>query len=144
MRSIAQFARSGWRLSRPERRLVRRAAGWLLLARVALRVCQYSTLLPILQQVRPARRSLAAVEDCRVAIRRATRLVPGSRCLAQALAAAAILRREGHAAELIVHVHFSATREFEAHASLTAGGLVITGDGPAATWPPIARHALGA
>jgi hypothetical protein len=121
-----------------------RAAGWLLLARVALCVSQYSTLLPLLEQVRPARRSLAAVEDCRIALQRATRLVPGSRCLAQALAAAAIVRREGHAAELVLHVHFSETRRFEAHASLTAGGTVVTGGGSAASWPPIARHRLGA
>jgi hypothetical protein len=60
------------------------------------------------------------------------------------LAAAAIVRREGHAAELVLHVHFSETRLFEAHASLTAGGVVITGGGSAANWPPIARHTLGA
>jgi hypothetical protein len=132
------------RLSRAERKRAWRAAGWLLLARVALRVCQYSTLLPFLAHVKPARRSLANVEDCRVAMQRATRLVPGSRCLAQALAAAAMVRREGHAAELVLHVHFSAPRRFEAHASLTAGGVVVTGDGSAARWPAIARHTLGA
>jgi hypothetical protein len=120
-----------------------RAAGWLLLARVALRVCRYSTLLSFLDHLRPAARSLASVEDCRLAILRATRLVPGSRCLAQALAAAALLRREGHRAELVLHVHLSAPRRFEAHASLTAAGVLVTGDGSAASWPAVARHTLG-
>jgi hypothetical protein len=65
-------------------------------------------------------------------------------CLPQAIAAAAMVRREGHTAEIVLHVHLSERRHFEAHASLVAGGVVITGDGLAAEWPAIAHHTIGA
>jgi hypothetical protein len=88
---------------------------------------------------RHAGRAFAGVADCERAVARATRVMPASTCLVQALAGAALLRRERRPATLTVHVGFDTAHRFEAHALLRSDSVVVTGAGPATSWPVVLR-----
>ena len=77
----------------------------------------------------------ATVAECERAVRRASRLLPSSRCLALAYAGAALLRREGHESLLNIHVNLTGARRLNAHASLIADGIVVAGRGAGSEWP---------
>ena len=124
------------RLPGRERWLVLRAVVWLFAARLALRAASFSRLLRSLHGIHPRRLPgrRATTQDCRLALQRASRLLPASTCLARALAGAALLRRERHASRLDIHVALDAEQRFASHASLTAGDLVIAGAGTEMQW----------
>lgn len=131
-------------LSARERRLVMRAAGWLLIARAALAIGPFSSLLQWWPRI-PARRdyeSLATAAECEIAVARASRVFPAATCLVQALAGAALLRRERRPATLTIHVGFGEGRQFEAHAQLCSESVVVTGAGQATAWPVVLRADL--
>jgi hypothetical protein len=106
------------------------ALGWLALAAVALRAAPFHRLTG-----KGGDGANAATADVRrgfevaAAVRRAARLSPQRfRCLAQALAARAMLRRRGLSGRL----HLSAGRGeggIEAHAWLSLGDAVVLGRG---------------
>ena len=133
---IQRLARDAARLPGRERRLVLRALIWLAAVRLALRLASFSRLLRSLHVI-PVRRlhgRRASTRDCRLALERASRLLPASTCLARALAGAALLRRERHPSRLDIHVALDAGRGLASHASLTAGDLVIAGAGTEMQW----------
>jgi hypothetical protein len=137
--SILRLARSAARLAAPELWLAMRALGWLALSRVVLGLCPYPFVERRLLAVRPrvAASPGASIEQCAVAIDRAARVLPKARCLARAVAGAALLRREGHRVTLRLQVHLEEGQRFHAHASLVAGDRIVTGAGIGADWPVI-------
>jgi hypothetical protein len=130
-------------LSARHRALVLRAAAWLLVSRAALALCSLSFLLRWWPRI-PAPRVhgvFASAAECELAVARASRVIP-AKCLAQAFAGAALLRRERRPATLTIHVGFDDARKFEAHALLRSDSVVVTGDGPATSWPVVLRADL--
>ena len=122
-------------MSGRDRALAARAAGWLLLARLALRLAPFRVVRGALHCI-PARRDVRATgPECERAVRRASRALPASRCLALACAGAALLRREGRESVLKIHVSVADGRDLQAHASLVADGTIIAGAGAGMEWP---------
>jgi len=120
-------------LTRRERAHALRALGWLLVAAAALRLLKYSTVRAAFTRV-PSRsvvhEPMTAVE-CERALERASRVLPRARCLAQAIAAACLLRRDGRDSTLSIGVRFGRDQRFHAHAWLEADSVIITGTGHA-------------
>ncbi len=65
--------------------------------------------------------------ECEQAVRRALRVLPSASCLAQAIAAACLLRRDGRSSTLTIGVRFDAAHRFHAHAWLESDGIIVTG-----------------
>src|SRR6476620_3190194 len=140
---MIRLLRSFASLSARHRALVLRAAAWLVVSRAALAVFSLSFLLRWWPRI-PARhvhRALASAAECELAVARASRVVP-AKCLAQAFAGAALLRRERRPATLTIHVGFDEAQQFEAHALLRSDSVVVTGAGPATSWPVVLRADL--
>lgn len=131
-----RLARDAARLPPRERGLAVRALTWLVLARLGVRTASIARLLGVLRRLPPRRQhgGSATERECRVALERAARVLPGATCLARAVAGAALLRRERRASLLNIHVGFEDGRRFAAHASLVAGDLVIAGGGAEMEW----------
>jgi hypothetical protein len=114
-----------------QRRLLLEAAVWLGVAQVALRFVPFRRIARWLEQrqqgdARPAH----DVPTDRIgwAVRVASRRVPWpSRCLAQALAARAMLQRRGVPTTLTLGVAKDDDGGFEAHAWLRCGAQIVTG-----------------
>jgi hypothetical protein len=139
IRLLRRFASLGAR----QRALVLRAAAWLLVSRAALAVFSLSFLLRWWPRI-PARHAhgpLASAAECEQAVAWASRVIR-TKCLAQAFAGAALLRRERRPATLTIHVGFDEARKFEAHALLRSESVVVTGAGPATSWPVVLRADL--
>ena len=129
-------------LSREERRLTINAWGWLAFASVRLRIVPAGENLEGLRRHETARRFAGDTVDPRLvdaAVRRASRFVPGTRCLAAALAAQAMLAGSGTPS-----IHYAVTRDdaggdLIAHAWVEMDGRRVAGDPPeedAATLSP--------
>ena len=84
----------------------------------------------------PARRNAArlSLDECRVAMRRATVIARGASCLARAIAAESFLRREGHNATLSCGVRLDERRRLTAHAWVESSGVMVTGHEEAADY----------
>jgi hypothetical protein len=65
--------------------------------------------------------------ECEQALRRARRVLPSTSCLAQAIAAACLLRRDGRNSTLTIGVRFDSAHRFHAHAWLESDGIIVTG-----------------
>lgn len=141
---MLRLARDAARLPGADRRLALRALFWLAIVRVAVRTCPYPRVRRMLDRipVRSRRTVAAAPLQCAAAIRRAARVMPSSTCLAQSIAGAALLRREGRSCVLSLHVAFDPQHRFEAHASLLADGVLVAGGGAAAGWTVLASDQL--
>ena len=139
MRSLFRIARSATRLSRRDRQAALRALLWLLASRAAVRVAPYAAVARLVTRVRARapHRDRLAPEQCARAIRRATRLLPGSGCLPQAIAAESFLRREGHDPRLFFGVALSATGQLDAHAWVENAGQPVVGGETAALYKPL-------
>jgi hypothetical protein len=120
--------------------------GWLLVARAAVATAGLDRFKRWIDAGVP--RTPAAADwrwRVRRAMSRASRTVPGSSCLVQALAAYALLRRGGHPAELSIGVA-RATRNgapIDAHAWVSCGDLVVTGDSELASFTELAQVRSG-
>jgi len=117
-------------------RLCGEAILWTLRARLALaRVRFDGARSALVKQV--ASTPGDGIDDVTEAISRAARLLPGTHCLAQALAGQAMLARHGHRSTLHLGVekHGSGVR---AHAWVEIGGRVLTGSLPAARFRVLA------
>ena len=125
MRLISDAAR----LTRAERALALQAGVWLMLSRVALRLCSFAVVRRALAGVPSRARSSrsATPAACARATDRAARLLPSSTCLARAIATAALLRRHGYASTLGLQVAVTDARSLDAHATLEVDGAVIVG-----------------
>lgn len=132
---MIRLFRDAARLNASDRALAARAAGWLLLARLALRLAPFSAVRGVLHRIPSRRRRRATAAECERALRRASRALPSSQCLALAYAGAALLRREGRESLLTIHVRVADGDRLKAHASLVAEDIVIAGAGDALDWP---------
>ena len=143
MRSLVQTARSVRALAGHERGAAIRAFAWLTAARVALRIAPYAALCRWVARVprRTGARSLSA-HECGGAVLRAGRLGRGATCLARALAADCLLRREGRQSTLSLGVRRDAQGELHAHAWVTSAGVPVAGGEEAAQYIPLtpSRH----
>jgi hypothetical protein len=117
------------RLGRRDRRQALRALGWLTLAQTAVRVFPYSTIRRAIDRIAPGQVVAAPMTpaECERALRRALRVLPSASCLAQAIAAACLLRRAGRDSTLTIGVRFDSAHRFQAHAWLESDGIIVTG-----------------
>ncbi len=126
---VATFLRLSWR----DRGLLAEAAGWLLLARLALRLVPFRRLAPWLGRTRAE--SLHGdqpgdAQSARVgwAVRTASRRAPWeTRCFAEAIAGKAMLKRRRVDSTLYLGLRKADDGEIQAHAWLRCGARTITG-----------------
>ena len=127
---ILRRVRSFVALDAAERRLALRAIFWLARTRVALLVAPFAVLRRRMDAIRPDG-STATPAAVRRAVQRAARTLPGSSCLAQSVAAEALLRATGQPALLTIGVsgaRTSAVAPLDAHAWVMSGDLLVAGD----------------
>jgi hypothetical protein len=113
-----------------DRRLLMGTAATLAGARVALTFLPFGTVRRLMHRAGRLRanRSRDHSEDRIIwAVGAAGRRIPGTTCLAKALAAETLLAREGHRVQLRFGVARSADRGLRAHAWLESNGQVIFG-----------------
>jgi hypothetical protein len=138
--SLLLIVRRALRLAPRERLQAARALAWILLMRVLLRAVPYTLVRRLINGLRVRRPTERAItpQECARAIRRAARLAPRTRCLARALAAECVLRRDGHSPRLTLGVALDETRRLHAHAWLESHGIAVTGGDEAIRYAPLA------
>ena len=138
--SVARFRL----LPHRERAAVLRAVVCLAAAYGVLRVCSYAFLRRWIDRVPPRRRQSpgATAADCERAVRRASRVLPLASCLAQALAAGWMLRRDGRASTIVIGVKLDETRQLQAHAWLESEDIIVTGSRLVNGHVPLLRDAI--
>jgi hypothetical protein len=101
----------------------------LAATRLALRTLTWRRAVQLLDGPLPVRRSPArGPAEVAAAVLEASRLLPGtSSCLAQALAARTLLRRQGLPCEIRIGVNRTSHGGIEAHAWIESEGQVILG-----------------
>lgn len=118
-----------FRLSRADRRLLLRSVVWLATARLALWVMPFKTIRQMLNRgTRDARPGAVSAERIAWAIEVGHKFVPRANCLPQALAAEALLARNGHPVDLRIGVVKTDKGRLQAHAWVESEGRVIVGD----------------
>ena len=139
MRSLFLITRSALRLSTRERFDVVRAWLWLVAARTGLHCLGYGSIARLVARIpAPGVQAQSSPERYVRAIRRASRLLPGCRCLPQALAVQCLLRRGGWTPQIVFGVAQSKDGGLEAHAWLWNDGRVVIGGEPADRYTPLA------
>ncbi|HEX5096576.1 MAG TPA: lasso peptide biosynthesis B2 protein [Acidimicrobiia bacterium] len=116
------------RMPPADRALAVRAAGWLLVARVALWTMPFPRVQDLAARMGAGRRTVG-VAPGRVAwtVETVARSIPEATCLTQALAADVMLSRMGE--EPSIHIGVATDRgAFEAHAWLELHGRPLVGD----------------
>jgi len=117
----------GWR----KRIAVLRATVLLLLARAALVVFRFPTVLRLADRVRPRTSPPGFGGDLRTMVWAVTvvgnRLFPTSPCLTQAVVVHRLFRRSGRPAELLIGVRKDGKGKFGAHAWVESAGRIIIG-----------------
>lgn len=138
MPSLFPIARSAWRLADRDRFAAARALLWLLAARLAVRLLSYATIKRLTARLtgRGAPAALS-VDECALALRRALRVLPGSGCLPQAIAADCLLRREGHDPRIVFGVALDGAGRLDAHAWVQHQGRTVIGGEAAETYRPL-------
>lgn len=123
MQSLRRFLR----LSRQERTLIIQAIVITSALRLSLPWLSLQSIHRLAVNIR--RRSNGNVSAYRIvwAVRSAARLIPGSTCLVQALAAQALLIRHGYTSGLTIGVTKNERDRFGAHAWITCGDEVLMG-----------------
>ncbi len=116
-------------LPRQERGLALRALWTLALVRVGLRLLSFRRLRARIERAGGACGSVDEpfARAVRRAVDRAARSIPGSACLAQALAAEVLLRRGGREVRTSIGVARDG-RLLAAHAWVESAGVLVTGD----------------
>ncbi len=120
-------------LSGGDRRLLLRALMTLAGVRLALRVLPVDRLRRPLGRARPQARP---AERIAWAVQAASRRLPGTTCLAAALAAQRLLAREGHDCQLTIGVARS-ERGLAAHAWVVRDGIALVGGEESAGYKPL-------
>ncbi len=126
LRSLSQFpAREQW--------FALRALGALAVVRAALWLLPFGRLRALIEGLATfgaaAKRApdAARARAVRRAVDRAARTIPGSACLAQALTAELLLRRDGQPARVSIGIAPDG-KPLDAHAWVESGGVLVTGD----------------
>jgi hypothetical protein len=131
LRRLVSFVR----LPPVERRLGLRAIATLAAVRLTMRIVAFPRLRSAVERwsrgaaPRPADPNQARA--VRRAVERAVRTLPGSACLAQALAAEILLRRAGQPVRVSIGVaanSASALNSLDAHAWARSAGVMVAGD----------------
>jgi hypothetical protein len=110
-----------------------RALGVLAGVRVALWLLPFGRLRAVIDRLSSAATAAPVVPDpararaVRRAVDRAARTIPGSACLAQALTAELLLRRDGQPARVSIGVAPDG-QPLDAHAWVESAGVLVTGD----------------
>lgn len=118
------------RLPGGEQRFALRALGTLALVRLALRLLAFGKVRMLIDRLAKAPMTAqdpAVARAVRRAVSRAARTIPGSVCLAQALTAELLLRRDGQSARVSIGVALDG-KPIDAHAWVESAGVVVTGD----------------
>jgi hypothetical protein len=118
-----------------------RAAGVLVVARVAALTVPYMRLRRGLDRIpcgRPRLRRTA--REWGLAIDRAAAILPGSRCLARAIAAEILLRRTGLPVQTYLGVNRDDQGRLRAHAWVVSGGDVVVGGPEAPHFAVLTQH----
>ena len=137
MRSLFRIVRNAAALDRDERRAAVRGLVWLLAARAALRIASYRVVSRAAARVPQRARARLSAEECGRAIRRAGRLTRSATCLARAIAAECLLRREGWQPTLSLGVTRDAAGALRAHAWVISNGVTVAGGEEAAQYLPL-------
>lgn len=144
-----------FQVSSAERLALLEAAGWLLIAWVAVRCVPFRRIAPFLGKVAAVDKEDAddRIEYSRqderlqvgLAIARASHHLPWEcTCLMQAIAGRAMLKRRGRPTALYLGVakvgagSAEATEYLAAHAWLSSGGMIVTGRSEAERFTPLA------
>ena len=137
MRSLVRIVRSAAALEPGERAAAVRGIVWLVAVRAALRVASYRAVSRAAARVPRRARARLSAEECGDAIRRASRLARGATCLARAIAAKCLLRREGWHPSLSLGVSRDAAGDLRAHAWVISNGVTVAGGEEAAQYCPL-------
>jgi len=124
------------RLPARRKRLLHPALAWLILSRIGLALCSLPTLQRRFSKVSSPRLAGASLAELRWAVLAAARRVPGTKCLARALALQALMARAGLPAQLCIGVAKESGSALEAHAWVLHDGVPVL-DGP-----NLARYSL--
>ena len=132
---LQAFARNRW--------TELRALGWLLVVRIRLAVAPFPKVLEFVERAgskgagrRPVM-PIAAVERISRSVTRASRLVPGAKCLAQSMAGQILLARHGIPSQLRVGVARKGVDQLRAHAWLEQDGHVVFGESSSDVYTPL-------
>jgi hypothetical protein len=128
--SFLRRLRNLTRLTAAERRLAVSAVGTLALARVALATAEWPRVRRLVDSAGgrgPLKDDPPYARAVSDAMLRAARLMPGARCLPQALAAEVMLRRAGRSARTSIGVALDGA-PLAAHAWVESAGVMVTGD----------------
>jgi hypothetical protein len=130
--AATRLARRFFALSGAERRLLIRAVSLVVAVRLGLSLLPSRVLLRHVSGRAGAPRSqsrVAAFSPAQIAwaVSAASRRVPHATCLTQALAAQLLLDWDGHPSRLCLGVARGSQGEFQAHAWVESGGLVVIG-----------------
>ncbi len=132
--TVGALARLTWM----ERSLVVEALLLILAARVAMRTLPFTAVRRYLARGVPPRRArVSTPEQIARAVKAVGRRVPGTTCLAEAVAGLTMLQRHGHPAVLRIGVRRGASATLDAHAWVECGGMVAIG-----TVPQLADYAV--
>jgi hypothetical protein len=124
------------RLPSCRKRLLHTAFAWLILHRIGLALLPLQTLQRLSSQVTRRRLAGASLDELRWAVLAAARRVPGTRCLARALALQALMARAGLGAQLCIGVAKESGGPLEAHAWVLHNGQPVFDE------PELARYSL--
>lgn len=116
-----------------DRRLLLRALVTLAGVRLALRVVPVDRLRRRVGRTRPHART---AERIAWAVQAASRRLPGTTCLASALAAQRLLARDGHDCQLTIGVARN-ERGFAAHAWVVCDGVTLVGGEESVDYTPL-------
>jgi len=116
-----------------DRRLLIRAGLWVPAVRLMLWLLPFRHITRVLEYYGRNYSRVRTDDDARRdriiwAVQAAARQVPGAACLTQALAARALLTREGFPAELRIGVNKNSQGQFQAHAWLEQEGVIVMGE----------------
>lgn len=152
--SLTRRIRTATTLSAGERALAIRASVGLAVIRVALPVLGFARLLRAVQATAPrARRPPEHAEAVRRAVSRAVRTVPGSRCIAQAVLGARLLREAGLPATITIGVADRGAapvnashdvRPLDAHAWVRSGEIIVSGAAGRERYATLTEFVVGA
>jgi len=124
------------RLAARRKRLLHAALAWLILSRIGLALFSLPTLQRRFSEVSSLRLAGASLAELRWAVLAAARRVPGTKCLARALALQVLMTRAGLPAKLCIGVAKEGGGALEAHAWVLHEGVPVLEE------PDLERYAL--
>ena len=124
------------RLPARRKRLLHAALAWLILHRIGLVLLPLQTLQRLSSRVSRQPLAGASLDDLRWAVLAAAPRIPGTRCLARALALQALMARAGMAGQLCIGVAKESGSTLEAHAWVLHEGAPVFDE------PELERYSL--